>query len=112
MTTHEERTGATPDPGPNVGHRRRAQLKDTLMPDEPHKVIGFAIPVIAILLAVLFVTLRFVEYQDSVRVTLTLKPRESFGRAYGEAYLQQGEAAAVQAEQIVDMDLGSYGSDD
>lgn len=105
MTTHEERTGATPEPRPNVGNRRRA-LKDTLMPDEPPKVLGLAIPVIAILLIFLFVTLRLVEYQDAVRVSLTLKTTESFGRAYGEAYLQQGDAAAVHAEQMVDIDLG------
>jgi hypothetical protein len=76
------------------------------MPDEPPKVLGVAIPVVAGLLIVLFVALRLVEYQDAVRVNLTLKTSESFGRAYGEAYLQQGEAAAVHAEQVVDIDLG------
>ena len=109
MTTSEERTGATPAGKPNFGHRRRAPLKDTLMPDEPPRVIGFAIPVVAVLFIFLLVTLRVVEYQDVVRVSLTLKPKESFGRAYGEAYLQQGEAAAVRTEQIVDIDLGPYG---
>jgi hypothetical protein len=78
------------------------------MPDEPPKALGLAIPVITALLVLLLVTLRLVEYQDAVRVSLTLKTRESFG-AYGEAYLQQGEAAAVRAEQIVDIDLGGYG---
>jgi len=109
MTTREERTGATPDPKPNFGNRRRAPIKDTLMPDEPPRVLGFAIPVVAVLFILLLVTLRVIEYQDAVRVSLTLKTRESFGRAYGEAYLQQGEAAAVRAEQIVDIDLGPYG---
>src|ERR1041384_5858260 len=89
---------------------RRAQVKDTLMPDEPPKVLGFAIPVVAALLILLLVTLRLVEYQDAVRVSLTLKTTESSGRSYGEAYLQQGEAAAVRAEQIVDIDLGAYGA--
>ena len=109
MTTREERTGATPDGGPNFGNRRRARPKDTLMPDEPPKALGLAIPVVAVLFILLLVTLRLVEYQDAVRVSLTLKTRESFGRAYGEGYLQQGEAAAVRAEQIVDIDLGAYG---
>jgi hypothetical protein len=108
MTTDQERTGATPDDEPNVGRRRRA-LKDTLMPDEPPKALGFAIPVVAVSLVLLLVTLRFVEYQDAVRVSLTLKTRESFSRAYGEAFVQQSEAAAVQAEQLVDIDLGGYG---
>ena len=94
---------------PNLGNRRRAQSKDTLMPDEPPRALGFAIPMIAVLFILLLVTLRLIEYQDAVRVSLTLKTRESFGRAYGEAYLQQGEAAAVRAEQIVDVDLGAYG---
>jgi len=107
MTT-QERTGATPGGGPNFGPGRRAQVKDTLMPDEPPKVLGLAIPVVAALLILLFVTLRLIEYQDAVRVNLTLKTKESFGHAYGEAYLQQGEAAAVRADQIVDIDLGSY----
>jgi len=89
---------------------RRAQVKDTLMPDEPPKVLGFAIPVVAALLILLLVTLRLVEYQDGVRVSLTLKTTESSGHSYGEAYLQQGEAAAVRAEQIVDIDLGAYGA--
>jgi hypothetical protein len=110
MTTSQETTGATPDRAPNVGNRRRAQVKDTLMPDEPPKVLGFAIPVVAALLILLLVTLRLVEYQDAVRVSLTLKTTESSGHSYGEAYLQQGEAAAVRAEQIVDIDLGAYGS--
>jgi hypothetical protein len=100
MTTHK---------GPNFRPRRRAQLKDTLMPDEPPRALGLAIPVVAVLLILLFATLRIVEYQDAVRVKLTLKTRESFGRAYGEAYLQQGEASAVRAEQIVNIDLGGYG---
>jgi hypothetical protein len=109
MTTGDERTGATPDPKPNFGNRRRAPLKDTLMPDEPPRVIGFAIPLVAVLFILLLVTLRVVEYQDAVRVSLTLKTKDSFGRAYGEAYLQQGDAATVRAEQIVDIDLGAYG---
>jgi len=109
MTTREERTGATPVAEPNFGKRRRAQSKDTLMPDEPPRVLGLAIPAIAVLFILLLVTFRLVEYQDAVRVNLTLKTRESFGHAYGEAYLQQGEAAAVRAEQIVDIDLGAYG---
>ena len=109
MTTSEKRTGATPDPKPNFGNRRRAPLKDTLMPDEPPRVLGFAIPLVAVLFILLLVTLRVVEYQDAVRVSLTLKTKDSFSRAYGEAYLQQGEAAAVRAEQIVDIDLGAYG---
>jgi hypothetical protein len=109
MTTHEERTGAPPGGGPAFGTRRRAQLKDTLIPDEPPRALGLAIPVVAVLLILLLVTLRLVEYQDAVRVNLTLKTREPFGRAYGEAYLQQGEAAAVRAEQIVDIDLAGYG---
>ena len=109
MTTSEERTGATPDPKPNFGNRRRAPIKDTLMSDEPPRVLGLAIPVVAVLFVVLLVTLRLVEYQDAVRVSLTLKTKDSFGRAYGEAYLQPGEAAAVRAEQIVDIDLGGYG---
>lgn len=108
MTTREERTGATPVVGPNVGHRRRAQLKDTLMPDEPPKAIGFAIPAVAVFFVLILVALRLVEYQDAVRVSLTLKTKESFGRMYGEAYLPQGEAATVQAEQIVNIDLGGY----
>src|SRR5262249_1994973 len=81
----------------------------TLMPDEPPKMLGLAIPVVAALLIVLFVTLRLVEYQDVVRVNLTVKRSESFGRAYGEAYLQQGEATAARAEQTVDIDLGGRG---
>ena len=109
MTTREEKTGATPVVGPNVGNRRRGPVKDTLMPDEPPKAIGFAIPVLAALFVLMLVALRFVEYQDAVRVSLTLKTKESFGRMYGEAYLPQGEAATVQAEQIVDIDLGGYG---
>lgn len=109
MTTRQESTGATPGGGPNFGRRRRAPLKDTLMPDEPPKALGLAIPVVAAFLVLLFVTLRLVEYQDAVRVSLTLKTTESLGRAYGEAYLQQAEAAAVHAEQIVDIDLGGYG---
>jgi hypothetical protein len=107
MKTDQERTGATPGDEPNVGRKRRA-LKDTLMPDEPPKVLGLAIPLVAVSLVLLIVALRFVEYQDTVRVSLTLKPKESFGRAFGEAFLQQGEAAAVQAEQLVDIDLGGY----
>ncbi len=110
MTTRQERTGATPGRGPNFGTRRRGQRQDTLMPDEPPKALGLAIPLITALLVLLLVTLRLVEYQDAVRVSLTLKTRESFGPAYGEAYLQQGEAAAVRAEQIVDIDLGGYGA--
>ena len=109
MTTHEEKTGATPVGGPNLGKRRRAQAKDTLMPDEPPKVLGGAIPVVAVLLILLLMTLRLVEYQDAVRVSLTLKTRESFGRAYGEAFLQQGEAAALRPEQMVVIDLGRNG---
>lgn len=109
MTTRQERTGATPGGGTNFGTRRRAPRQDTLMPDEPPKALGLAIPVITALLVLSLVALRLVEYQDAVRVSLTLKTRESFGRAYGEAYLQQGEAAAVRAEQIVDIDLGGYG---
>lgn len=109
MTTREERTGATPDAEPNFGNRRRPQSKDTLMPDEPPTVLGLAIPVVAVLFVLLLVTLRLVEYQDAVRVSLTLKTRESFGRAYGDAYLQQGEAVAVRADQLVDIDLGAYG---
>src|SRR5262245_16007177 len=107
MTTRHDRTGATPGGRPNFGNRRR--LKDTLMPDEPPKMLGLAIPVVAALLIVLFVTLRLVEHHDVVRVNLTVKRSESFGRAYGEAYLQQGEATAVRAEQIVDIDLGGHG---
>ena len=110
MTTRQETTAATPDSAPNFANRRRAQAKDTLMPDEPPKVLGFAIPVVAALLILLLVTFRLVEYQDAVRVSLTLKTTESSGRSYGEAYLQQGEAAAVRAEQIVDIDLGAYGA--
>ena len=109
MTIHEERTGAMPGGGPNFGPRRRAQSKDTLMPDEPPKALGLAIPVVAALLILLLTTLRFVEYQDAVRVNLTLKTKESFGSAYGEAYLHQREAAAVRTDQIVDINLGSYG---
>ncbi len=110
MTTREERTGAMPDGEPHFKTLRRAQPKDTLMPEEPPKALGLAIPVVAALLIVLLMTLRFVEYQDAVRVNLTLKTKESLGSAYGEAYLQQREAAAVRANQIVDIDLGSYGS--
>lgn len=109
MTTRKESTGATPDGRLIFGNRRRVQSKDTLMPDEPPRVLGLAIPIIAVMLTLLLVTLRLVEYQDAVRVSLTLKTRESFGRAYGEAYLQQGDAAAVRAEQVVDIDLGAYG---
>ena len=109
MTTSEKRTGATPVGTPNFGNRRRAQVKDSLMPDEPPKVLGFAIPVIAVLFVLLFVMLRFVEYQDAVRVSLTLKTRESFGGAYGEVYVQQSDASAIRPEQVVDIDLGVYG---
>ena len=108
MTTRDERPGATPGEGPNFGIRRRPQIKDTLMPDEPPKVLGLAIPLVAVFLILLLVTFRLVEYQDGVRVSLTLKTKQSFGQAYGEVYLQQGEAAAVHAEQIVDIDLGGY----
>lgn len=109
MTTREQGTGATPVREPNFGNRRRPQVKDTLMPDEPPKVLGLAIPVIAVLFVLLFVTLRFVEYQDAVRVSLTLKTRESFGRAYGEVYVPQSDASAIRPEQVVDIDLGAYG---
>lgn len=109
MTIRQESTRTTLTGEPNFGIRRRDQTKDTLMPDEPPKALGLAIPVVAAFLILLLVTFRLVEYQDAVRVSLTLKTRESFGRAYGEAYLQQGEAAAVHAEQIVDIDLGGYG---
>jgi hypothetical protein len=109
MTTRHERTGATPGKGTTFGTRRRAQPKDTLMPDEPPKVLSVAIPAVAVLLVLLFITLRFVEYQDAVRVNLTLKTKESNGSAYGEAYLQQGEAAAVRADQVVDIDLYAGG---
>jgi hypothetical protein len=108
MTTHEERTGA-PVGAPNFGNRRRVQVKDTLMPEEPPRKLGWAIPVVAVLLILSVVTFRFVEYQDAVRVSLTLKTKETFGHAYGEAFLQQGEAAAVRTEQTVVIDLGSYG---
>ena len=108
MTTHEARTGNSPDGRPNVGNRRRAQSKDTLMPDEPPRFLGVAIPVIAGLLVFVLMAFRLVEYQDAVRVSLTLKTEESLGRVYGEAYLQQGEASAVRAEQVVDIDLGGY----
>ncbi len=79
------------------------------MPDEPPRTLGWAIPVVAVFLILLLVTLRLVEYQDAVRVSLTLKTGESLDRVFGEAYLQQGEAFAVQAEQLVDIDLGGYG---
>lgn len=88
---------------------RRPQSNDTLMADEPPRVLGWAIPVVAILLTLILVALRLVEYQDVVPVSLTLKAGDSFGRAYGEAYLQQGEASVIRAEQAVDIDLSGYG---
>ena len=109
MTTHEERTGATPVGAPNFGNRRRVQVKDTLMPEEPPRKLGWAIPVVAVLLILSLVTFRLVEYQEAVRVSLTLKTTGSFGHAYGEAFLQQGDAAVVRTEQTVVIDLGSYG---
>jgi len=108
MTTRQEKTGAPPGGAQNVGSRRRTQTKDALMPDEPPKALGLAIPIVAALLIVLLVTLRLVEYQDGVPINLTLKASDSLGRAYGEAYLPQGQAATVRAEQIVDIDLGAY----
>ena len=47
------------------------------------------IAVAAALLIPLLVTFRLVEYQDAVRVSLTLKTTESSGHSYGEAYLHQ-----------------------
>jgi len=89
-----------------TGLRRRGQSNDELMADDPPRVLGSAIPVVAALLILSLVTLRLVEYQDTVPVILTLKTGDSFGRAYGEAYLDPGLAGAVRAEQVVDIDLG------
>lgn len=87
-----------------TGTRRRSQSNDELMADDPPRVLGFAIPVVAALLVLSLVGLRLVEYQDTVPVSLTLKTE--VGRAYGEAYLEPGQAGAVHAEQVVDIDLG------
>ncbi len=104
MTTRHEKNGAAPGGGRKS---RPAQTRDALMPDEPPRALGLAIPIVAALLIFLLVTLRLIEYQDAVPVSLTLKASDSFGRTYGEAYLPQGDAAAVRAEQIVEIDLGA-----
>jgi hypothetical protein len=75
------------------------------MADDPPRVLGFAIPVVAALLILSLTASHFVEYQDAVSVSLTLKAGDSYGRAYGEAYLEPGQAGAVRVDQAVDMEL-------
>jgi hypothetical protein len=90
---------------PYLVYKRRIQ-KDTLLADNPPRALGAAMVIVAVLLGISVAALRWVEYQDTVPINLTLKTVD-FGRTlYGEAYLQPQQLTEVQIEQVVQIDLG------
>jgi hypothetical protein len=90
------------DDDPYHVFRRRVQ-KDALLAENPPRVLGAAIALVAILLALFIGSLRWVEYQETVPVNLTLKSVDQARPLCGEAYLQAHEMAGVQTNQVVQL---------
>lgn len=89
---------------PYLIYKRRIQ-KDTLLADNPPRSLGIAIPVVAVLLAISMTTLRWIEYQETVPINLTMRTIDSAHTIYGEAYLRPAEMINVQVQQVVQMEL-------
>jgi hypothetical protein len=85
-----------------VNHRREA--KDTLLGDEPPRILGAAIITIALALATLVVAAQAIEYEDAVPVTLTLQAAAAPESLCGVAYLKPEEALRVKRGQPVRID--------
>lgn len=89
---------------PYLIYKRRIQ-KDTLLADNPPRSLGLAIPLVAVLLAISVTTLRWVEYQETVPINLTMRTVDSAHTIYGEAYMRPAEMSKVQVEQVVQIEL-------
>jgi len=90
--------------GREVANRRR-EAKDMLLGDEPPKFLSVAIVIVAILLGVVVVIARSIEYEETVPIALTLKAGESPNRIYGVAFLKQEEAARLRAGLAVRVEM-------
>ena len=90
---------------PYLVYKRRVQ-KDTLLADNPPAALGVGLVIVAVVLAASVASLRWVEYQETVPVILTLKTADGAGAVYGEAYMRPHEMTKVQTAQVVQIELG------
>lgn len=94
---------------PYLIYKRRI-TKDTLLADNPPRILAVAIALVAVFLTISVMSLRWIEYQETVAVTLTLKTVDGTQAIYGEAYLRPGEMTKVQIDQVVKMELSRHPS--
>jgi hypothetical protein len=92
---------------PYHAYRRRVQ-KDTLLADNPPAALGVGLIIVAVVLAAAVGSLHWVEYQESVPLSITLKTADGGHAAYGEAYLRPQEMARVCTGQVVLIDWGGH----
>lgn len=90
---------------PYHAYRRRVQ-KDTLLADNPPTSLGVGLVLVAVMLAAAVGSLRWIEYQETVPVSLTVKTTDGGRTAHGEAYLRPHEMQQVRQGQVVRIDWG------
>lgn len=93
--------------GRDAGIRRR-EARDTLLGYDPPRFLSVTIVVVAILLAILIVAGRSIEYEETVPIVLTLKASGSSNKVCGVAYLRQEERAKLKAGQAVRVEISPY----
>jgi hypothetical protein len=84
---------------------RRPRIKDSLLAENPPRILGAAILLIAALLVMAAAAARNIEYEESIPISVVLKADEMSGFAYGEGLLPQSQAAKVKPDQPILMEL-------
>ncbi len=88
------------------------RMKDSLLAENPPRILGAAILLIAALLVMAAVAARNIEYQETIPISLVLREDEISGSAYGEGLLPQSQAAKVKPDQPIFMELAPPSSAD
>ncbi len=102
-TTHQVKPNPKPE-DPYLVFKRRVQ-KDTLLAENPPRSLGIGMVIVAIVLGISVATLRWIEYQESVPINLTLKTVDTGRTIYGEGFLRPQEMSQVQPRLIVQLEL-------
>ena len=103
-TTKPDPNANDPYKDPYLVFKRRVQ-KDTLLAENPPRSLGIGMVVVAIVLGISVATLRWIEYQESVPINLTLKTVDAGRTIYGEGFLRPQEMSKVQPRLIVQLEL-------
>jgi hypothetical protein len=105
MSATKQRVKPDPDAkDPYLVFKRRV-LKDTLLAENPPRALGIGMAAVAIVLGISVSALRWVEYQETVPVNLTLKTVDAGRTIYGEGFLQPDKMSQIQTRLVVQLEL-------